>query len=86
MVQSGYYSGSTWVQVNSCAAKQVCFGGVYPLDLRHNFLPWVGHATFLSVSNGYFAACEAWLATSFHLPPCSTHVSVTITVRARGAP
>ena len=49
--QNGYYSGSTWIQVNgNCPANQHCFVQAFP-QLTYGTLSFdgLGHATFLTV-------------------------------------
>jgi len=50
--QNGYYSGSTWVQVNgNCPTNQHCFVQAFP-TITYGTLSFdgLGHATFLSVA------------------------------------
>ena len=50
--QNGYYSGSTWVQVNgNCPTNQHCFVQAFP-TITYGTLSFdgAGHATFLSVT------------------------------------
>lgn len=51
--ENGYYSGSTWVQVNgSCPTNQHCFTQAFP-KLTYGTLSFdgAGHATFTSITN-----------------------------------
>jgi len=51
--ENGYYSGSTWIQVNgSCPSTQHCFTQAFP-RLTYGTLSFngAGHATFLSIAS-----------------------------------
>jgi hypothetical protein len=51
--ENGYYSGSTWVQVNgSCPTNQHCFTQAFP-KLTYGTLSFdgAGHATFTSITS-----------------------------------
>jgi len=51
--ENGYYSGSTWIQVNgSCPSNQHCFVQSFP-KLTYGTLSFdgAGHATFLSIAS-----------------------------------